>query len=93
MTVQPNAAPAAAAVHDMSPRLRVVGIVNWRGVWTLYLKEVRRFLKVFTQTVAAPVVTTFLFYFVFAVAFGAAARSPKKCRRVNSRASDCRGFM
>src|SRR3546814_10125542 len=40
------------------PRPRRIGAVNWLGLWTLYLKEVRRFLKVATQTVAAPVVTT-----------------------------------
>jgi ABC-2 type transport system permease protein len=40
------------------------------GLWTLYKKEVRRFLKVGTQTVAAPVVTTLLYMTVFAVAIG-----------------------
>jgi len=47
-----------------------IGIVNWLGVWTLYQKEVRRFLNVFTQTVAAPMVTTLLFYTVFVLALG-----------------------
>ena len=49
-----------------------IGIVNWIGVWTLYQKEVRRFLSVFTQTVVAPMVTTLLFYAVFALALGRA---------------------
>ena len=31
--------------------------INWIGVRTLYLREVRRFWKVGAQTVAAPVVT------------------------------------
>ncbi|MBM3601292.1 MAG: ABC transporter permease [Alphaproteobacteria bacterium] len=48
------------------------GLVNWRGLWTLYLKEVRRFVKVLTQTVLAPMVTTLLFYAVFALALGRA---------------------
>jgi ABC-2 type transport system permease protein len=43
---------------------------KWRGVWSLYEKEVRRFLSVFGQTVAAPVVTTLLFLAVFTVAPG-----------------------
>lgn len=42
--------------------------MNWRGVWTLYHREVKRFLKVFTQTIAAPIVTTILFYTIFSVA-------------------------
>ena len=42
--------------------------VNWVGVWTLYLREVRRFWKVGAQTVAAPVVTTLLYMLVFVVA-------------------------
>ena len=49
-----------------------IGIVNWIGVWTLYQKEVRRFLSVFTQTVVAPMVNTLLFYAVFALALGRA---------------------
>ena len=44
--------------------------VNWIGLWTLYAREVRRFLKVFTQTLVAPVVTTLLFLAVFALAIG-----------------------
>ncbi|MSP89454.1 MAG: multidrug ABC transporter permease [Alphaproteobacteria bacterium] len=49
---------------------RTFGTINWRGLWTLYLKEVRRFVKVITQTVLAPMVTTLLFYAVFALALG-----------------------
>lgn len=49
-----------------SPR-RYDGI-NWIGVQTLYLREVRRFWKVGAQTVAAPVVTTLLYMLVFVVA-------------------------
>ncbi|MEP4380047.1 MAG: ABC transporter permease [Alphaproteobacteria bacterium] len=51
-----------------APRVRSFGHVNWRGVWTLYHREVKRFVKVFTQTIAAPVVTTLLFYTIFSVA-------------------------
>ena len=42
--------------------------INWIGVKTLYLKEIRRFWKVGAQTVAAPVVTTLLYMMVFVVA-------------------------
>ncbi len=51
------------------PLPRTVGVVNWRGMWELYLKEVRRFSKVATQTVAAPMVTTLLFLIIFTFAF------------------------
>ncbi len=57
------------------PGVRQFGAVNWLGFWTLYLREVRRFLKVFTQTVAAPVVTTLLYLGVFMLAIGGAQRS------------------
>ncbi|MCB9946383.1 MAG: ABC transporter permease [Rhodospirillaceae bacterium] len=60
---------------DMMPRARAIGLVNWIGAWTLYKKEVFRFLKVATQTVAAPVVTTLLFYAIFALALGGIVRT------------------
>ena len=37
---------------------RSYGAVNWLGLWTLYLKEVQRFLNVATQTIVAPMVTS-----------------------------------
>ena len=45
-------------------------MVNWIGVFTLYEKEVRRFLKVMTQTVFAPIVTSLLFLAIFTLALG-----------------------
>lgn len=42
---------------------------NWVGIKTLVQKEVGRFLNVYLQTIVAPVVTTFLFYIIFTVAF------------------------
>lgn len=52
------------------PQPRTMGRVNWRGTWELYKKEVRRFLKVYLQTVAAPIVTTMLFLAIFSLALG-----------------------
>jgi ABC-2 type transport system permease protein len=46
---------------------------NWVGIWTLVQKEVGRFLNVYLQTIVAPVVTTFLFYVIFTLAFGGGA--------------------
>jgi len=62
------------AIRHAPAELRHYGPVNWLGLWTLYHKEVQRFLKVITQTVLAPVVTTLLFFAVFALALGGAAR-------------------
>jgi ABC-2 type transport system permease protein len=60
--------PAAEAPIVLGPRH--IGLVNWRGLWTLYVKEVRRFLNVFTQTVLAPMVTSLLFLAIFTLALG-----------------------
>jgi len=45
---------------------------NWIGLYTLYMREVRRFVKVYTQTIIGPVVTTLLFLAVFSLALGGA---------------------
>ena len=47
--------------------------VNWRGMMTLYAREVRRLWKVGMQTVAAPVVTTLLYMLIFVVAMRGAS--------------------
>ena len=54
----------------MTPEFHAVGAVNWLGLYTLIAKEVWRFIKVFTQTIAAPVVTTLLFLAIFNLALG-----------------------
>ncbi|MDP8913933.1 MAG: ABC transporter permease, partial [Pseudomonadota bacterium] len=48
--------------------------VNWGGLRTLYLKEVRRFFKVQLQTIWAPAMTTLLFLVIFTVALGRSGR-------------------
>lgn len=48
----------------------VIHQVNWVGLQTLYMKEVRRFFKVQTQTIWAPAITTLLFLVIFTVALG-----------------------
>jgi ABC-2 type transport system permease protein len=50
----------------------VINGVNRIGLWSLYIKEVRRFLKVHTQTIWAPAVTTLLFLVIFTLALGGA---------------------
>jgi ABC-2 type transport system permease protein len=44
--------------------------INWGGLKTLYIKEVRRFFKVQLQTVWAPAITTLLYLAIFTVALG-----------------------
>ena len=48
--------------------------VNWGGLQTLYVKEVRRFFKVQLQTVWAPAITTLMFLVIFTVALGRSGR-------------------
>jgi len=54
----------------LPPAPRAYNGVNWEGLKTLYLREVRRFMKVGMQTLAAPVVTALLYMLVFVVAVG-----------------------
>ena len=65
--------PLLAPPAPLAPRH--IGFFNVRGAWTLYLKEVRRFLKVGQQTLMAPVVTTLLFLAIFTLALGGEQRS------------------
>ncbi len=48
--------------------------VNWGGLKTLYIKEVRRFFKVQMQTVWAPAITQLLYLVIFTVALGRGGR-------------------
>ncbi|OBV11613.1 ABC transporter permease [Erythrobacter dokdonensis] len=52
----------------------VITGVNRVGLFALYMKEVRRFLKVQTQTIWAPAFTTLLFLAIFTVALGREGR-------------------
>jgi ABC-2 type transport system permease protein len=56
------------------PGVPVIRNVNWGGLRTLYVKEVRRFFKVQLQTVWAPAVTTLLFLVIFTVALSRGGR-------------------
>src|SRR3954466_14541782 len=49
--------------------------VNWGGLNTLYIKEVRRFFKVQMQTVRAPAITTLLYLAIFTIALGGSGRT------------------
>jgi ABC-2 type transport system permease protein len=58
-----------------APGVPVIRNVNWGGLYTLYVKEVRRFFKVQLQTIWAPAVTTLLFLVIFTVALGRTGRT------------------
>lgn len=56
------------------PGVPVFRNVNWGGLKTLYIKEVRRFFKVQLQTIWGPALTTLLFLAIFTVALGGVKR-------------------
>ena len=60
--------------RPIPPAPRAYGAVNWLGLKTLAWREIRRFIKVHTQTIWAPVITTLLFLAVFALALGGAVQ-------------------
>ncbi len=72
MSSQPPIGQVQSAVRN-APGVPVIRNVNWGGLRTLYVKEVRRFFKVQLQTVWAPAITTLLFLVIFTVANGARA--------------------
>ncbi len=49
---------------------RRFGSINWIGAWTLYKKEVLRFLIVWIQTIFSPLITSLLFLLVLSLAIG-----------------------
>jgi ABC-2 type transport system permease protein len=78
-----NAAPVDEVTADdktggsfrFTPRgVPVITGINRVGLSALYMKEVRRFLKVQTQTIWAPAFTTLLFLVIFSVALGREGR-------------------
>lgn len=45
-------------------------IINWRSTWSIYTRELMRFLRTAFQSVLAPVLTTSLYFIVFGAAIG-----------------------
>lgn len=58
---------------DTDNTKKILGI-NKIGLFTLIQREVMRFVNVYTQTIVAPVVTTLMYYTIFALAFGGLER-------------------
>ena len=57
------------ALNAAPPTRRTYGLLNWMGLRTLYVKEVRRFMKILPQTILAPIISNLLFMTVFVLAF------------------------
>ena len=88
MQKQASHEPSASPVADAAPEGQATGGstrfpprgepvitgINRVGLFALYMKEVRRFLKVQTQTIWAPAVTTLVFLVIFTVALGREGR-------------------
>jgi ABC-2 type transport system permease protein len=72
MTDQPPSIPRQRSFPAQGEPL--IHRVNWIGLKTLYMKEVRRFFKVQTQTIWAPAITTMLNLVIFTVAMGRGGR-------------------
>jgi ABC-2 type transport system permease protein len=68
----PPSPSGTAPSHPASMPIRpiFIGQINLIGVATLYRREVQRFMAVALQTLAAPVITSVLFFLVFSVAIG-----------------------
>jgi ABC-2 type transport system permease protein len=76
MNNQPQSSPAQTLSSQRTQRAfpapgsAAIASVNWGGMSALYVKEVRRFFKVQTQTIWAPAITTLLYLIIFTVALG-----------------------
>ena len=67
----PQTAPHPfGATSPQAMGARRFGRMNWLGTWTLAARETRRFMAVWQQTVAAPLVTAALFLGIFSLAIG-----------------------
>lgn len=60
----------AAAGHFEEVRTRAVAEAGLWGTWSLFRKEMHRFLSIAGQTVISPVITTMLWYLVFGYSLG-----------------------
>lgn len=45
-------------------------MISWRSTWSIYIRELMRFLRTAFQSVLAPVLTTSLYFIVFGAAIG-----------------------
>ncbi|MEH3159679.1 MAG: ABC transporter permease [Sphingomonas taxi] len=72
--IDQTSSPAQIRLPD--PGVPTIRNVNWGGVKTLYVKEVRRFFKVQLQTIWAPAMSQLLLMVVFTTALGGRGSVP-----------------
>ncbi|MEZ5655362.1 MAG: ABC transporter permease [Sphingobium sp.] len=70
-----SASRPGSKVNFLEPGVPHIRNVNWSGTRALYVKEVRRFMKVQLQTIWAPSITTLLYLIIFTVALGRQGRT------------------
>ncbi len=61
----------------MTSGFHIVDRANWYGAWTLYVREVWRFLKTPVRSICAPTATSLLFLAIFSLALGDTLREVK----------------
>ena len=59
-------------------------MISWRSTWSIYTRELVRFLRTAFQSVLAPVLTTSLYFIVFGAAIGGRSRRRRVRRRGRS---------
>ncbi len=63
VTAGPHGSP-----HGNAPRPRAFGLVNWRGLWTLYWRDTFRYLRYGVETIGGNAVSSLLFLVAFSLA-------------------------
>ncbi len=59
-----------AAHTRLGPQPRRFGAVNWRGMWSLYRRELIRFLRYAGESIAGPAMTSLMFLAIFQLSLG-----------------------
>ena len=62
--------PGAPARAYEAPQTRRFGAANWRGMWSLYRRDVVRFFRYGLESLGGPAVSSLLFLAVFDLALG-----------------------
>lgn len=73
----PERSAGLSAGTQTTAQMRKFGYINWMGLRTLYIKEVRRFIRVGPQTLLAPIISNLLYMAVFVLAFAELRPDPK----------------
>lgn len=60
----------AAAEERVKTLLAEAQAPTWYGAWTLFRKEIKRFLGIAGQTIVSPIITTMLYFLVFGYSLG-----------------------